>query len=119
MQEAIDEQNRKEQEIINRINQAKTNRDAEIARSVQERERLEQQVINQQKKLDEERASQERLVKEGNINSISQDRENELKRELEMKRQKLAEHVRQSKEKRDNAEQELYSYIEQKTNHQI
>jgi len=114
MQEAIDEQNRKEQEIVNRINQEMANRNAETTRNIQERERLEQEIIDQHGKLNEERARQEKLAREGKINSISQDKENELKRELENKKQALMEHVRQSEEKRNSAKRELFSYIEQK-----
>ena len=54
MQEAIDEQNTKEQEIINRINQEKANRDAETARNIQEGKRLQKQIDSQQQKIKEE-----------------------------------------------------------------
>ena len=43
MKEAIEEQNRKEKEIINRINQEKINRDAEITKNIRERKRLKEQ----------------------------------------------------------------------------
>ena len=114
MQEAIDEQNRKEQEVINRINQEKTNRDTEVTKNIQERKRLQEQIDIQQEKIKKELMEQQKQISKGKINSISQGKINELKRELAEKEQELEEYIKQSKEKRDAAQQELYAYIEQR-----
>jgi hypothetical protein len=116
MQEAIDEQNRKEQEIINRINQEKTNRDAEVTRNIQERKRLQEQIDSQQEKIRKELIEQQNQISKGKINSSSQEKIDELKRELTEKEQELEEHIRQSEEKRNLAQQKLYTYIEQRKN---
>jgi hypothetical protein len=116
MQEAINEQNRKEQEVISRINQEKTNRDAEVTKNIEERRRLQEQIDSQQEKIKKELIEQQKQISKGKITSGSQEKINRLKRELEEKKQALDDHIRQSEEKRNVAQQELYAYIEQRRN---
>jgi len=114
MQEAIDEQNRKEREIINKINQEKNNREAENNRNLQERKRLENEIIEKYRKINEERLDLENQSREGKINSSNQGKIKQLEKELDLKKQILEIHTRQSELKRNLAQQELFAYIEQR-----
>lgn len=114
MQEAIDEQNRKEQEIINRINQERVNREIEINNTIQKKKKLEQEMINKQKEIQEELIRQRKQISEGKISSISQGKIDKLKKELTEKKQELEDYIKKSEEKRNMAQQELYAYIEQR-----
>jgi uncharacterized Zn finger protein (UPF0148 family)/GTP-binding protein EngB required for normal cell division len=114
MQEVIDEYNRKQQEIINSINQERINSGAESARNIQERKRLQEQIVNQQEELEKEIISQRKKISEGRINSSNQGKIDKLKKDLAEKEQELKDHISKSQTKRDNAQLELYAYIEQR-----
>jgi hypothetical protein len=116
MQEAIDEQNRKEREIIDRINQERSNREAETSRNIQKEKSLREQIESQQQKVKEEILKRAKEISESKINSSSQGRIDELKRELAEKEQELEEHVRLSEARKNAAECEFYAYIEQRRN---
>ncbi|CAG8750328.1 44743_t:CDS:10 [Gigaspora margarita] len=116
MNQQIQEQERRKQEIINRIQQERRDRDAIFRSELEKQRQTQQQIVNKERMIDEERTKQQKATIEGRINSASQERENQLRRELAEMKKKQAEQIRQSKAKRDAAQQELYAYIEQRRN---
>lgn len=116
MEEAIRVQENKRQEIINRISQERRERDEQSERDLHERERLQQQVFDQERKIDEAKLNRIRQSGENLASSSSQVKENELKRGLAEKQRLLEEHIRQSRARRDASQRNLETYIEQRTN---
>ena len=65
MEEAIREQNQRQQEMINRISQERTSREAEYSRELERQKQIQEEIVDQQKRLNEQRLRNERQDSEG------------------------------------------------------
>jgi hypothetical protein len=65
MEEAIREQNQRQQEIINRMSQERANREAEYSRQLERQKQAQEEIVNQQRRLNEQRLRNEKQASEG------------------------------------------------------
>lgn len=113
MNQLIQEQEKKKQEIFARIQQERRDRDAAFEKELEQQKKLQEQEISKQRELNEERLNQERLASANKITFGSQVIINRLNRELNEIKQKLENQIRQSQIRKDVSQQKLDAYIEQ------
>ncbi|KLL02085.1 MAG: hypothetical protein MRERC_4c021 [Mycoplasmataceae bacterium RC_NB112A] len=113
MNRQIQDQERRKQEVIARIHQEKNEREAVFQKELGEQRKLQAQIIEKQRKIDEERAKQQEATQKGQIDSASQEKMNRLNRELVERKLELENQVRQSQIKKENARWNLETFIEQ------
>jgi hypothetical protein len=113
MNRQIQEQARRKQETLARIEQERKNRDILFEKELQREKQLQEQITNKQKKLDEEMLNSSNLTSERRINSSGQEKINKLNRELAEKKRALEEFKRQSQIRKNASQRQMEAYIEQ------
>jgi hypothetical protein len=109
----IQGQEKRKQEIIARIQQERSERDAAFKRELEQQKQLQAQAISKQRELDEEKLKHDKLSSVNKITSGSQTKINKLNRELGEIKQKLENQIRQSQNRKDVSHQKLEAYMEQ------
>src|SRR2546421_9676246 len=113
MNQQIQEQDRKKQENLTRIQQERENRNALLRRESEKQKQLREQIINQEKKVQEEVLNHDKLASKGKIASGSQEKINHLNRELVEKKRELDEQIRQSQARESTFQRQMEAYVEQ------
>jgi hypothetical protein len=116
MNQQIQEQDRKKQENLTRIQQERENRNTLFKRESKKQEQLQEQIINQEKKVQEEVLNHDKLASKGKITSGSQEKINCLNRELFEKKRELDEQIRQSQTRENAFQRQMEAYVEQLLN---
>jgi len=100
MNRQIQEQARRKQETLARIERERKERNALFERELEREKQLQAQVINSQEKLGKERLNRGNLANESGITSSSREKINRLNRELAEKKRELEEHRRRVKKEK-------------------
>jgi hypothetical protein len=113
MNQQIQEQERRKQETLARIQQERKDRDDLFEKELEREKRLQEQIVNQEKKVNEEALNHDKWASKGRITAGSREKINRMNRELTEKKQALEEFRRQSQARKNAFHRQMDAYVEQ------
>jgi hypothetical protein len=113
MNRQIQEQERKKQETLARIEKERKDRDIAFGKELEKERQIQKQINEKERKVNEEILNRGNLTNESKITSGSQEKINQFNRELAEKKRELDEHIRQSQARKNASQRKMEAYIEQ------